>query len=99
AVRVLVVCLLVEDTVSAAHHDVFGSCGPEQLGDGVTGRTSTGEHHTNVLQVLLDHFERVLQCGQCDDRSAMLIIVEHGDVQLLPQAGFDLKAPGRGDVL
>ena len=60
----------------------------------------TPETTTRVLRrVLADHPQRVGQRGQHHDRGAVLVVVEHRDVQHLPQPGLDLEAPRGRDVL
>ena len=50
-------------------------------------------------EILSDNLERVVQRSQHDDRRAVLVVVEHGDVEQFPQAGLDLEAPWRRNVL
>jgi hypothetical protein len=48
---------------------------------------------------LPDHAQRVAQRCERDDRRAVLVVVEHRDVELLAQPALDLEAARRRDVL
>ena len=52
-----------------------------------------------ALQVLADDPQGVGQGGQDHDGRAVLVVVEHRDVERLPQPALDLEAAGGGDVL
>ena len=58
-----------------------------------------GRHDRDLLDALADDAERVEEGGEDDDRGAMLVVVEHRDVELGPQSPLDLEAPRGGDVL
>jgi hypothetical protein len=74
--------------------------GPEQdLRDGHAGRTGAGDGDVEVSEVATDDASRIDQCGEHDDRGAVLVIVEDGDVEALLQPAFDLEAARRRDVL
>ena len=64
-----------------------------------TGRAQAHDHGPQVLDPPPRQLQRVQQCGQHDDGRPVLIVVEHGDVQQVDQAVFDLEAPRGGDVL
>lgn len=53
----------------------------------------------DVANCLAHHAKCVGQGGEYDDRGAVLVVVEDGDVEGLAQPGFDLEAARRGDVL
>src|SRR5690606_27745528 len=81
------------------HHDVTRAGDEQQVEDGGAGGPRPGEHDAHVRELLAHHGEGVLQCGDHDDRGAVLIVVEDGDVQLLAEPLLDLEAAGCGDVL
>ena len=58
-----------------------------------------GDHHLDRLETLVDDLEGVQQRRQHDDRRAVLVVVEHRDVQQLAQPPLDLEAARRRDVL
>ena len=41
----------------------------------------------------------LVRAAEHDDRRAVLVVVEHRDVEQLAQPALDLEAPRRGDVL
>ena len=43
--------------------------------------------------------QRVVERGEGDDGGAVLVVVEHRDVEDLVEALLDLERAGRGDVL
>src|SRR5918994_2118845 len=90
---------LVEHAVAVAGDDLAGPLGLEDLDDGDPGRPRARQHHPDRVQVLADHPQGVGQGGQDDDGRAVLIVVEHRDVERLPQPALDLEAAGGGDVL
>jgi hypothetical protein len=47
----------------------------------------------------VDHSHCIHERGEHHDRGAVLVVVEHRDVQPLPQAPFDLETTGCRDVL
>ena len=53
----------------------------------------------HVGELLADDAQRVGERRQHDDRRAVLVVVEHRDVEQLAQPGLDLEAARRGDVL
>ncbi len=73
-----------------AHHQV-------QAGD---GRGARARHrHLDLADLLADHLHAVEQRGRRDDRRAVLVIVEDGNVQALAQLLLDVEALRRLDVL
>ena len=75
----------VHDAVDVGHHHVPDPGRQQQLHDRRPGRPRTGHHDPDLRDVLLHHPQRVVQRGQHHDRRAVLIVVEHRDVQLLAQ--------------
>ena len=71
----------------------------QDLGDRDAGRAGTGDHHAGRLRVAAGQPESVGQCGQRDDRGAVLVVVEDRDVEQRLEPVLDLEAAGRGDVL
>ena len=69
------------------------------MDDGGTGGTRTVLHDLDVLNALADDLQRVQHTCQHNDGGAVLVIVEHGDIQLALQLGLDLKAFGAADIL
>src|SRR6476620_10728738 len=61
-------------------------------------RTSAVEYNRDLSDVLLGDFERVQQRSAGNDGGPMLIIMEYGDFQSLPEHLFDVEALGRLDV-
>ena len=71
----------------------------EDVGDGDAGRADAGHDDPDVLDPLVDDPERVQQRREHDDRGAVLVVVEDGDVELGAQPLLDLEAARRRDVL
>ena len=63
------------------------------------GGADAGRHDRDVLDPLADDAERVEERGEHDDRGAVLVVVEDGDVELGAQPLLDLEAAWGGDVL
>src|ERR1700704_5986346 len=63
------------------------------------GGAGAGEDDTDVLDPLAHHRQGVEQGGAGDDRRAVLVVVEDGDVHLRLQAPLDLEALGSADIL
>src|SRR5699024_869394 len=91
--------LLVDDPVDVGDDHVAGPGGAQQAQDRGAGGARPGEHDAGGGDVLVDHAQGVAQRGDDDDRGAVLVVVEDGDVELGAQAVLDLEAAGRGDVL
>jgi hypothetical protein len=70
-----------------------------QLDAGHTGRAHAEEDHLEILQPLPDHFGGAVESRKRHDCGAVLIVVEHGDVQLVLEASLDLEADRCRDVL
>jgi hypothetical protein len=63
------------------------------------GGAEADDEHVQVLDALAGDLDRVEQRGEDDDRRAVLVVVEDGDVELGLQPVLDLEAPRRRDVL
>jgi hypothetical protein len=63
------------------------------------GRAGTVDDEPAALQVATGQLDRIDQAGGGDDRRAVLIVVEHGNVEQLLQPLFDDEAVGRPDIL
>src|SRR5690606_7635659 len=90
---------LVDDAVDVGDDDVAGTGRAQQTQDRGAGRARAGEHDPGGGDVLLHDAQGVAQRGDDDDRGAVLVVVEDGDVQLLAQTVLDLEAARGGDVL
>jgi hypothetical protein len=88
----------MEDAVLVAEQDLPRPQALEHAGDGQPGRAGADDGHLGVGQGLALDLQGVLQGGADDDRSAVLIVVEDGDVQALLQHALHPEAIGRGDV-
>ncbi len=53
----------------------------------------------DVLDAFADNLQRIAQRGQSDDRGAVLVVVEHRDVDALAQCVLNLEAARRRDIL
>ena len=73
-----------------AHHDVQAG---QRRGAGA------GDHDLDRADVLAHQFQAVEQRGGRDDRRAVLVVVEHGDVEAIAQLLLDVEALGGLDVL
>ena len=94
-----VAALGVHDPGDVAHHDVAQAGLDEQPQDRRAGRSRAGHDEADVLDPLVDDPQRVAQGRQHDDRGAVLVVVEHRDVESLAQPRLDLEAARRRDVL
>ena len=81
-----------QDGVADAH-------GQQQASHCYSGSAGAGDHHGQIAQLFARQTAGVDHGGSCDDGSAVLIVVEDGDVAHFLQAALDLKAAGGGDVL
>ena len=62
-------------------------------------RACTGRDDPHVLLLFADDLQRIGQARKRDDRRAVLVVVEDGDVTALLELALDLKAAGGCDVL
>ena len=89
----------MERAAAVAADEVARPGGTEHAGGGGSCGTGARHHDADVLEALVDDDERIQQRSQDDDRGPMLVVVEDRDVQLLPQAGLNVEAARRRDVL
>ena len=82
-----------------APDDVAHAGFEQDVGGRDPGRAEADDHHADVADPLPGQGQRVEQRGQHHDRGAVLVIVEHGDVELGLQPVLDLEAARRRDVL
>ena len=87
--------------LAVEHEDVLlaRTQGDVELRAGDGGRPGAVDHDADVLDALACHLEGVEQSRGGDDGGAVLVVVHHGDVQLLFQPTLDFKALRRLDVL
>jgi len=85
--------------VLVAADDRARTGGEEDLRHGGPGGTTAGGHDLDVFQALADDAQRVEERCEHDDRRAVLVVVEDGDVQFVAQPPLDFEAARRGDVL
>ena len=81
-------------TLSAGRPIVF-----KQLDAGDRGGAGAVDHHLDVRELAAGQVQRVDQPGGGDDRRAVLVVVEHRDVEQLAQPLLDDEALRRLDVL
>src|ERR1043166_9000825 len=71
----------------------------EQIEAGERRSASAGGYDLDVGNALAAEFQSVAHRRRHDDRSAVLIVVEHRDLHALLEAALDLEALGRLEVL
>ena len=101
-VRVHVAVAAVVDHAGAvAHEDVLALHAEPHVVLGRADRrgAGAGEDDLHLVDLLADDLERVEERGAGDDRRAVLVVVEDGDLERLPQRLLDVEAVGRLDVL
>ena len=79
------VAAAVERSGTVTADDVRDARVEEDVGDRHARRADAGDDDLDVLDPLADDRERVEQRGEDDDRRAVLVVVEDGDVELVPQ--------------
>ena len=84
---------------TVGHDDVVISGRQKQLDNGDGGGACARGDYLDLLLPLAHHLEGIGEAGQGDDGSAVLVIVEHGDVARFLQLPFNFKTPGSGNVL
>ncbi len=92
------VAALVQGAELIHCNNVLCACGHEHLDDGGTGSAGAVQHDVHILHLLAHHTQSVDEGSRDHDRGAVLVIVEHRDVQLTLQGLFDFKALGALDV-
>ena len=101
-VRIHVVRAAEVDDAGPVHHPqvlALHAVGHVELGARDRRRARAAEDDLDVVDLLADDLERVQERRRGDDRGAVLVVVEHRDLQALLQALLDLEALGRLDVL
>ena len=93
------VAALVQGAELIHCNDVLCACGHEHLDDGSTGSTGAVQHDVHILHLLAHHTQGVDEGSSDHDGGAVLVIVEHRDVQLPLQGLLDLEALGALDIL
>ena len=91
-----------------AIHDAFGIAqdgiavrqahGFEEFEAGDAGRARAVHHHLDVCHLAARQMQRIDHAGGRDDRRAVLVVMEDGNVHQLAQPLFDHEAIGRLDV-
>ena len=82
------------DTDDVAHAGVH-----EDLGDGHTGSADTGDDDGEIFHALVHDLECIVERGEGDHRGAVLIIMEHRNVEQFLETILDLEAGRSRDVL
>ncbi len=96
-----VLAALEDHALGVAEHDVLPrhTHGDEQLEAGNAGGTGAVDHELEVVDLAARQLERIQEAGGGDDRGAVLVVVEDGDIEQLLQLLLDDEAVGRLDVL
>ena len=89
----------VEDAVLINGDDVLSARDLQHVDDGRARRAGAVLDDLDVLNALADDLQGVEHTRQHDDGCAVLVVVEHGDVEVTLEFGFDFKALGAADVL
>jgi len=91
---------LVDDAFGVAEHDVraLHAHDFQELDAGDRGGAGAIDHELGRVQGAAREMQRVDQAGGGDDRGAVLVVVEHGDVEEFAQALLDHEAFRRLDV-
>ncbi len=92
---------LIDDALGVAQDDVVGreADGLEQFEAGDAGGAGAVADELGRLDVAAGEIERIDQAGRRDDGGAVLVVVEHRDIEQLAQPLLDHEAFGRPDVL
>ena len=93
------VAALVQGAELIHCNDILRTGGHEHLDDGSAGSTGAVQHDVHILHLLAHHTQSVDEGSSDHDSSAVLVIVEHRDVQLPLQGLLDLEALGALDIL
>ncbi len=91
----------MEDPLGVGHDDVvrIDSQLDEEAGGGDARRPGAGDNDGGHRDVAACQLEGVEKGGSSDDGRAVLIVVEHGDVEAVPESLLDIEALGGLDVL
>ena len=90
---------VVDRAVVVAQDHVGGAGVEQQPQHRGAGRARAGHDDLHAGQVLAHHAQRVGERGEHHDRGAVLVVVEHRDVEHGAQPALDLEAARGGDVL
>lgn len=88
-----------DDAFAVAEQDLAAAQLVQHMGDGASGSACAVDDHLDGVHGAAGQPEGIVQGGTGDDGGAVLIVVEYGNVQLLLQTAFYLKAGRRGDIL
>ncbi len=99
--RCQVVSPVVDDTAGVAQQHVLRlhTEMTEEAGAGDPGGPGAAEHHACLLDPSVRDLECVEEGGGTDDRRAVLVVVEDGDLQALAEGLLDHETVGGLDVL
>ena len=92
-----VIAPVVNNAARIHHNDVLDAHHLQYLAACDAARARAAEHDFHIAELFVHHAQRVYHRRQDDYRRAVLVVVKHGDADVL-QALFHLKALGRGDV-
>ena len=84
----------IQYPLPVAQRDMFQSQRHEQLGAGDPCGSGAVDHGGNLSHFLSHQLQRIDQRCAYDNGRAVLIVVEYGDIQFLPQPPLNFKAPG-----
>jgi hypothetical protein len=95
-----VLAAFVDDALGVAQNHVLGpeADGAQQLEAGDAGGAGAVANQPGAGDIAAGEVERIYQAGGADDRGAVLVIVEHRDVEQLAQLLLDDEAFRRIDV-
>ncbi len=85
--------------MAVCHDNILQTHGHQQADDGNARRPRAGGDDLHILQLLAHQLQGVDDPSQGDDRRAVLVVVEDGDITAHLQPFLNFKAPGSGDVL
>ena len=84
----------MDDALAVDDRDLADAGGAQHAGDRDAGRAGAGDDDLEVVELAIGEPDGVEQRGQHDDRGAVLVVVEDGDVEPLDEAPLDLEAAG-----
>ena len=90
---------LIDSALTVAERHIRKASREQQLRDRRRRSARAVHDDAHVLFFLPYHLQRVRKACERDDRGAVLVVVEDGDVALFLELALDLKAAGRGDIL
>ena len=79
--------------------NVFGPRNLQHMNDGRARCTGAVLNDLDILNALADNLQSVQHARQHDDGRAVLVVVEHGDIELALEFGLNFKALGAADIL